>query len=344
MNQKRTIGIDIAKKSFYLMILNSQGKPEGKKKLNRKSLLDYLVQQPTSTVSMESCSTSHYWAREMEKLGHQVILLPAQHVKAYLRKQKNDYNDAQAIAEACQHGTIRPVAIKTVEQQDDQTFLQMRRHITGERTNLINHIRGLLAEYGIIVRKGGTELRKALPSILENNNNDLSPQTLLLMHRQYDRLIALDEEMDWYDKQLKKEARKDEVCKRLVKIPGFGPVVSKVIRSWMGDGKQFRRGRDASAALGLVPRQNSTGGRQVLLGISKCGDSYARSQIVHGARAVVTAAIRKNDPLSNWINRLVANRGFNKASVALANKLIRIAWVVISKGESYSVRPPIASV
>jgi len=230
---------------------------------------------------------------------------------------------------------IRTVPIKTITQQDEHTFLTMRRHLIVERTALINHIRGLLSEYGIVFGIGQTVLRKALPSVLEDAENELSSTMRMLLQRQYMRLLNIDEELCWYDDQLKQTVKKDEVCQRLMTIPGFGPVVSQAVKAWMGNGQQFRRGRDASAALGLVPRQFSTGGRQVLQGISKRGSPYLRSLVVHGARAVVSRAKKKTDSLSLWINRLVNTRGFNKAAVALANKLLRIAWVVIARNEHY---------
>ena len=338
MNQHKTIGIDLAKNSFYLFILNQFGKPSGKKKLSRGQVLRYMSQQERCDVAMEACASSHYWGRELTRLGHSVQLLPAQHVKGYLRGQKNDYNDAQAIAEACQHGAIRPVSVKTIEQQDEQSFLQMRRHLSLERTRLINHVRGLLAEYGIVFKQGGTVLRARLPEILEDGDIAVSDDLRILLNRQYERIISLDDEIEWYENQLKQKVKHDEVCQRLIDIPGFGPVVSKSMKAWMGDGRQFKRGRDASAALGLVPRQFSTGGRDVLLGISKRGSAYLRSLLVNGARSVVSRATTKTDQLSKWINRLVAERGFNKAVVALANKLTRIAWVVIARNQPYQVQ------
>lgn len=335
MNQHKTIGIDLAKNSFYLFVLNQFGKPSGKKKLSRGQMLSYMAQQNQSVVAMEACASSHFWGREIVKLGHTVQLLPAQHVKGYLRGQKNDYNDAQAIAEASQHGAIRPVALKSIEQQDEQSFLQMRRHLDIERTRLINHIRGLLAEYGVVFKQGSTQLRNRLPEIIEGVDDAISQRFRALLNRQYARLISIDDELEWYNNQLKQKVKQDDVCQRLITIPGFGPVVSSSMKAWMGDGQQFKRGRDASAALGVVPRQFSTGGRDVLLSISKRGSSYLRSLVVNGARSVVSRAGKKTDPLSLWINRLVATRGFNKATVALANKLIRIAWVIITRNEHY---------
>ncbi|WP_260603901.1 IS110 family transposase [Pantoea ananatis] len=336
MSALKIIGIDLAKTNFYLFIINEFGKPAERVKLTRARLLNWLAQKPQMIVAMEACGASHHWAREIHALGHQAVLLPAQHVRAYQRRQKNDYNDAQAIAEACQHGTIRPVPVKTLEQQDLQTFLKMRQLISLERTQLINHVRGLLAEYGIVLNKGATELRQRLPSLLEDAKNGLTDVMRALLHRQLIRLTALDDELEWYNSEQKKYVRHDTVCQRLLEIPGFGPLVSQAIKSWMGDGKQFNRGRDASAALGLVPRQFSTGGKQVLLGITKRGNSYVRSMLIHGARAVLFRSGGKTDPLSVWINRIRDKRGFNRAVVALANKLLRVAWVIIARHEVYS--------
>ncbi len=335
MNKCRTIGIDLAKNTFYLIVLDANNKEIERKKLNRKQLLLHLAQRTPCTVAMEACASSHYWGRKIEQLGYTVELLPAQHVKGYLRGQKNDYNDARAIAEASLHGAIRHVEIKSLAQQDEQTFLQMRQHISNERKRLISHTRGLLAEYGIVLPQGSRVLKRELPWILEDSENELTDNFRQLLFRHVALLEGLDIELKWYDEQLEIKAKQNEVCQRLVKVPGIGPVVSISVKAWMGDGKQFKRGRDASAALGLVPKQFSTGGREVLLGITKRGDKKLRAIVVHGARAVVSRAKKKTDRLSQWINRLVEKRGFNKAVVALANKLIRIAWVIISRGESY---------
>lgn len=277
MSEMTITGIDLAKTNFYLFSINDYGKPAGKIKLSRSNLLNWLVQQPPMPLTMEACWASHHWAREIQKLGHTAILLPAQHVRAYQRRQKNDYTDAQAITEACQHGTIRPVPIKTLDQQDIQTFLKMRQLVSMEKTQRINHVHGLLAEYGIVLNKGTTELRRTLPALLEDAENGLTGIMRTLLYRQYNRLITLDDELEWYNAEQKKCVRQAPVCKRLLAIPGFGPLVSQAIKIWMGDGKQFKRGKDASAALGLVPRQFSTSGKQVLLSISKSGNQYVRS-------------------------------------------------------------------
>lgn len=338
MNKVTTLGIDLAKQIFFLIALDQNGNRVWRKRLRRGQLLKVIADLEPCQIAMEACASAHYWAREFETRGHKVQLLPAQHVKGYLRGQKNDYNDAQAIAEACRHGAIRPVPVKTVEQQDEQAFHRMRQQLVSARTRLINQTRGLLAEYGIVLGEGEKVFRRGLPPLLEAGDERLSARFRGLLQRQYDRLASLDEELAWYEQQLKRQAKEDPVCRRLNELPAFGPVVSSAVKCWLGDGQQFQRGRDAGAALGIVPRQHSTGGKERLLGITKRGDKYVRTQLIHGARSVVIASKKKDDPLSRWINELVARRGFNKAVVALANKLIRIAWVIVARGEDYQPR------
>jgi transposase len=332
------IGLDLAKTIFHCVAVNRAGKEQQRKKLRRSQMMRYFHRLEPCKVAMEACASSHYWARQFQALGHDVVLLPPQHVKAYLRGQKNDYNDARAIAEAAHHGSIKAVPIKSVTQQDEQAFHRIRKQLSSEQTRLTNQMRGLLAEYGIIMAQGEAVARREIPLILGDVDNGLSETLRGLIERQYQRFVDLDNELAWYQRHLQCQAKTDETCKRLCEIPAFGPVVSSAFKSWIGDGKQFKRGRDASAALGVVPRQHSTGGKEVLLGITKRGDSYMRSLLIHGARSVVMHAKKKTDPLSVWINQLVLTRGFNKAVVALANKLVRIAWVIVRHNERY--QPP----
>jgi transposase len=261
--------------------------------------------------------------------------LPPQHVKAYVRGNKNDYNDARAIAEAASRPGLRAVAVKSVAQQDVQALHRLRAGRVAERTALANQLRGLLAEYGIVVPQGLAALRRALPEILEDAENGLSDFFRPLLQRGQQQLAELDAHLAYYDGVLKRQAQADAAVQRLQTIPGFGPIVASVFSSLVGDGQAYRRGRDVAAALGLVPAQHSSGGKAVLLGISKRGDGYLRSLLVHGARAVVRRAAAKDDPLSVWINRLVAKRGINKATVALANKLARIGWAVLRRQTTY---------
>jgi transposase len=256
-------------------------------------------------------------------------------VKTFVRGNKNDYNDALAIAEAAVRPEMRGVVVKTVAQQDVQALHRLRAQCVASRTALGNQLRGLLAEYGIVLPKGIGALRRRLPEVLEDAANGLSDPFRRLLRLGYRQLIELDEHIAAYTAEVERHGQQDDGCRRLQTIPGFGPIVASVFYNAVGDGRAYRRGRDVSAALGLVPRQHSSGGKSVLLGISKRGDGYLRSLLIHGARAVVRQAVDKEDRLSRWINRVRAQRGYNKATVALANKLARIGWAVLHDGSVY---------
>ncbi len=279
---------------------------------------------------MEACASSHYWARELNKLGHEVKLNPAHYVKAYLRGNKNDYNDALAIAEAVVRPEMRFVAVKTTEEQDIQALHRLRARRIQERTALVNQIRGLLGEYGVVLPPGVSELKRRLPQLLEASDNGLSKRFRRLLGEGWHQLLELEAHLAAYDRELAQVVREHEACRRLQTIPGFGPVVASAFFSQVGNGAGFRRGREVSASLGLVPRQHSSGGKAVLLGISKRGDPYLRGLLVHGARAVVRRSAGKEDRLSRWIQRMVQRRGHNKAVVALANKLARVGWAILA--------------
>ncbi|WP_318455572.1 IS110 family RNA-guided transposase [Photobacterium leiognathi] len=335
MAQNKIIGIDLAKSIFFLFEINHKGKNISRKKLPRSKLLNYIAQQNECTISMEACSSAHYWAREFSKLGHQVMLFPPQHVKSQRHKQKNDYNDAEAIAEITLYQRHHPVPNKSIEQQDIQSVIKMRKLLITERTRLINQVRGLLSEYGIIIPKGKTAFGKAIPSILEDAENQLSSMLRELVYHQHERYNYINEQVSWFDNKLNHTIQHFNNAKLLTSIPGFGPLTSQAVAVWMGSGQQFKTGRDASAAMGLVPKQNSTGGKNTLLGITKQGNTYIRSLLVHGARAALRRAKFKSDKLSLWAVDIEKRRGANRAAVALANKLMRIAWAVISKNEEY---------
>lgn len=330
-----TIGLDLAKNVFHVVCFDKNGNEVKKRMLRRSQMLAYFANVPPCRVSMEACASSHYWGRELTKMGHDAFLISPQHVKPYVRGNKNDYNDSRAIAEAGTRPNMPRVAVKFTEQQDMQALHRMRTRAVRSRTSLSNSTRGLLGEYGIVLNKGISVLRRRIPELLEDADNGLSLHFRKLLSRCYDQLLELNEHIDFFTKELEQLSRKDEGCKRLQSIPGFGPIVSSAFRSAIGDGEAFKCGRDASASLGLVPRQHSSGGKEVLLGISKRGDRYLRSLVVHGARAVVSQAQNKTDPLSRWINRIRNERGVNKAVVALANKLVRIGWAVLHTKSVY---------
>jgi transposase len=335
MQEITTVGLDLAKNVFHLVGCDAQGKEVKRKMLKRGQVLAYFANLPPCLIGMEACASAHYWARELAKLGHEVRLIPPQHVKAYVRGNKNDYNDARAIAEAACRPDIRFVAVKTVEQQDVQALHRLREARVGERTALCNQMRGLLAEYGIVLPQGVGAIRKRLPELLEDAQNGLSDFFRPLLAECYRQLQEIDAHIDFYTQALKEHARDNEEVQRLQTVPGFGPIVASVFHAFVGNGQAFSKGRDVAAALGLVPKQHSSGGKTVLLGISKRGDRYLRCLLVHGARSVVRLAEGKDDKLSRWINKLKTTRGVNKTTVALANKMARIGWAILRHNSVY---------
>ena len=330
-----TVGLDLAKTVFHVVCFDKRDKEVKKRMLRRNQMLQFFVQLPPCLVSMEACASAHYWGRELRAMGHDVKLIPPQYVKPYVRGNKNDYNDARAIAEAATRPAMPTVAIKTVEEQDMQAIHRTRSQCLRDRTALSNSTRGLLGEYGIVFPKGIASLRKTIPALLEDAENGLSFRFRNLLARRYEQLLELDNHIAFYERELELLSRQDDACQRLQTIPGFGPIVSSAFRSAIGDGRIYAHGRDVSSSLGLVPRQHSSGGKDVLLGISKRGDKYLRTQLVHGARAVVLQAARKNDSLSRWIIRIHEERGWNKAVVAMANKMARIGWAILRYNTTY---------
>lgn len=268
-----TVGLDLAKNVFHLVGLNAQGQEKMKKRLSRGQVLKYFANTPSCLIGMEACAGAHYFARELTQLGHEAKLIPPQYVKAYVRGQKNDTNDARAIAEAVRAPQMRFVAAKTVAQQDLQALARLREGTLRARTALANRLRGLLGEYGIVMAQGVNTLRRAVPDLLEDASNGLSERFRRLLAQGREQLTELDAHIEALTTELKAAAQEDDRARRLQTIPGFGPIVASVFTGAMGDGGQYRRGREASAAVGLVPRQHSTGGKSRLLGISKRGDA-----------------------------------------------------------------------
>lgn len=280
---------------------------------------------------MEACGSAHYWARELQKLGHTVKLMAPQFVKPYVKSNKNDANDAEAICEAVARPTMRFVAVKTIAQQDIQAIHRVRSELVSHRTAKVNQIRGLLAEYGLAVGRRIEVLRTALPLLLEDAENGLTLDFRILLDELRQDLINLDERVQVMDKKIKTLANSHGEAKRLLAIPGIGPITATAIISAIGNGKQFKRGRDFAAWLGLTPRQHSSGGKERLLGISKRGDSYLRTLLIQGARAVLRVVGQKDDPRSRWLQNLCSRRNKNIAAVALANKNARIIWALLTK-------------
>ncbi len=324
MKELTTIGLDLAKHTFQVVGCDRHGHEVSRKVLRRGHVKAYFANLPVCVVGIEACASAHFWARELQTLGHEVRLIPPQHVKAYVRGNKTDYHDARAIAEAVQRPAMRFVAVKTPAQQDMQALYRLRAARVQERTALWNQVRGVLAEYGIVLAQGVGTVRRHLPELVEAGSNELSEFLRTLLRECAEQLRELDTHIECYTRMLAAHASRQAAVQRLQTVPRFGPVVASVFHAFVGNGQAFRWGRDVAAALGLVPKQHSSGGKTVLRGISKRGDHYVRSLLVHGARAVVRRAAHRDDQLSRWVTRLKETRGTNKATVALANKLARI--------------------
>ena len=327
----KRIGLDLAKQLFQLHGVDQQDQVVLRKQLRRNQMLAYFSNLPPCLIGIEACSSAHYWARELQKLGHTVKLMAPQFVKPYVKSNKNDAKDAEAICEAVSRPTMRFVAIKTIEQQDIQALPRIRTELVHQRTAKVNQIRGFLAEYGMVVERSVEKLRKALPMLLEDGENGLSFYFRALLQGLQQDLITLNDRVSDLDKKIKLLASSNTSANRLQQIPGIGPVTATALVSAVGDGKQFKRGRDLSAWLGLTPRQHSSGGKECLLGISKRGDSYLRTLLIHGARAVLKVAGHKDDPRSRWLQNLCTRRNKNIAAVALANKNARIVWALLTQ-------------
>lgn len=329
------VGIDLAKEIFQIHGNDKYGRCVGKKRLTRKKLSEFLVNLPKCIVAMEACGGSSYWARKSLAAGHEVKLISPQFVKPFVKSNKNDAADAEAIAEAAVRPNMRFVSMKSAEQQDLQILHRVRERIVKERTAIGNQIRGFLQEYGLITAKGIIRLKLDLPGMIADEKNELTPTTREILLELLGQLRVADERVGIYDGKIKQISRESEICRRLEKIPGVGPMTSTTVLATLGDPKVFKNGRQFSAFVGLVPRQHSSGGKSVLLGISKRGDIYLRKLLIHGARAVIRFCDTRDDPRSRWVQKLVSHCGKNKAAVALANKNARTIWALMATGHEY---------
>lgn len=334
-----TLGIDLGKTIFHLIGLNTAGEVVLRKKCSRKQLLQLTANLQVGLIGMEACCGSHFLGRALREQGHEVRLMAARYVKPYVKTNKNDYIDAEAIAEAVGRPRMRFVPIKTDDQLDMQSLHRVRESWVGRRTAVINQIRGLLLERGITIRKGRHHAEAALPLILEDADANLSGRLRMLLAELQRELRQLQSQIDEIDVSIVQAAGEHEACQRLMTIPGIGPVTATAIISAIGNGTEFKRGRGFSAWLGLVPGQYSTGGKQTLLGISKRGNCYLRRLLVNGARAVLQCKEKQSSGLHAWLSKLASRAHSNVVAVALANKLARMAWALLTKGELY--RPPL---
>ena len=336
MNKFNTVGIDLAKNVFQVHINDPHGKKLSSKQIKRNQLLNYLVQQPESLVAMEACCGAHYWAREIRKLGHQVKVIHPSYVKPFVQLHKNDQRDAAAICEAAVRPNIPAVAVKSAEQMDLQAIHRVRERVVKERTAIGNELRGILLEAGITIAQGVAALRSQVPLLLEDAENGISHRLRLLIQDLMDQWRSADDRAQRYKVELEQIATVTPLCKLLMKIPGIGPINATLLLSHAGDAKHFKSSRHFSAYLGLVPRQYASGGKEQLGGITKHGNGHVRKQLVHGARSAYRSLLKEpqSTRLGRWLAGLEGKHP-NKIIIALANKLARIIWVVLSREVAY---------
>ncbi len=331
------VGVDLAKNVFQVHGVDRDEKPVWRRKLSRDEWLKVLLDkiEPGCEVGMEACGGAHHWARQLEARGYAVKLISPQFVKPYVKSNKNDANDAEAICEAMSRPNMRFVSVKTVEQQDIQAIHRIRAGLIDQRTAKGNQIRGLVTEYGLVAPKVISNLREAIPCWLEDAENGLSSRFRRLLSGLWADLLSLDQRVKELDQEITAVVAEDPVAQRLQQLRGVGPMIATALLATVGDAAQFANGRQMAASLGLTPKQNSSGGKEKLLGISKRGDSYVRCLLIHGARAMIWAARDKEDRLSQWVTRIATTRHPNIAAVAMANKTVRIAWAMIRNGSDY---------
>src|SRR5437764_3563537 len=333
------LSIDLGKTVFHAVGLNELGDVVLRRKFSRRQLLQFTINMKVALVGMESCSGAHFLGRALREQGHDVRLIPAQYVKAFVKTNKNDFIDAEAIAEAVGRPTMRFVPIKSDDQLDLQSLHRLRERWVMRRTAAVNQIRSLLLERGVTLRKGRKYVDQGLPGILENAELSLSGAVRTMLVQLKVELDQLAERIATMDRVIDQTSSEHEGCKRMQAIPGIGPVTATAIVAAIGTGQAFGKGRDFAAWIGLVPRQHSTGGKQKLLGISKRGNPYLRMLFVQGARAVLQKRSHQPSGLSRWLERLTSCKHGNVAVVALANKLARMAWAVLARDQPY--RPPV---
>jgi transposase len=336
-----TIGLDLAKQVFQVHGADAAGAVQFSRRVSRTKLIDFFASQPRCTVAMEACSGSHYWARELRQLGHAVRLIPPAYVKPFVKRQKNDAADAEAICEAAQRPSMRFVPVKSEEQQASAVVFRARDLLVRQRTQLGNALRGLVAEFGWIAPKGLFHLA-GLMARIEDPASALSPSARGVFVMMIDSIRELDRRIAELDREITKRAREDSTARRLMTIPGIGPITATALTALAPPAESFRKGRDFAAWLGLTPLQRSTGGKQKLGAISRMGERTLRRLLIIGSAAVVLQASRRGAPAGSWLAQMMARKPRMLVTVALANKTARIVWAVLTKKEDY--RAPAAAV
>jgi len=343
MTKITTVGLDLAKSVFQVHGADQDGRPVVRKKLRRGQVLGFFAELPPCLIGLEACASAHYWARELQALGHEVRLIPPQYVKPFVKTNKNDASDAEAICEALIRPTMRFAPIKSAEQQSVLMLHRARELLVRQKTMLINALRGHCGEFGIVVAQGASRVAELI-AIIEDQEDDRIPAlacealgSLVGQLRMVQaQLLGLEEKlMSWH--------RANEASRRLETIPGVGVITATALVATIGDASQFHSGRQLAAWLGLVPRQHSSGGKERLGRISKRGDGYLRKLLVHGARTVLLWSRRKKETRSPWLEALLARRPTNVVLVAMANKTARVVWALLSRGETFRTDPQLAA-
>ena len=329
-----TVGLDLAKNIFQVHGVDEHGKTAARKQLKRAEMAKYFAKLEPCLIGMEACGSAHYWARKLAEYGHTVKLMAPQFVKPYVKTNKNDMADAEAICEAVRRPNMRFVAIKNVGQQAILSVHRARQGFVKARTAQGNQIRGLLSEFGIVIPQGISQIMKQVPEILEDGENGLPGAMRNLIDRLTENLKEMDRQVKELEAQIQLWHRENEASRKLAEIPGVGPITASAIVATVGDAREFKNGRQLAAWMGLVPKQKSSGGKQNLLGISKRGDTYLRTLLIHGARSVINVAEKKAEP-DSWLRKLMSRRHTNVATVALANKNARIIWALLAHGRSF---------
>lgn len=335
MKNVAIIGIDLAKTIFQIHGADSRGHKVLEKRVKRDKFLEFFVNLQPCVIGMEACGGSHHWARELEELGHDVRQMPPQYVKPYVKTNKNDRNDAEGICEAVTRPNMHFVPTKSIEQQDIQALHRCRERQVKNRTALSNQARALLLEIGIAVPQGFRYLRRLLPELIGDRSNALTPRLRELLADMYSEFTDIEARIRNYDKELESFCQNSEACRRLREMPGFGPLSATAFVAAIGDATVFKNGRQVAAWLGLVPRQHSSGNKQRLGGISKRGNTYLRTLLIHGGRAFLRHCGKRADKRSQWLAAVMERRGNARASVAWANKMARVGWALLARADKY---------
>jgi transposase len=341
-----TIGIDLAKNVFQLHGVNGHGKVLLRRQIHRGQMRGLFINLPPCLIGMEACASAHYWARTLESYGHRVRLIAPHFVKPYVKTHKTDATDAEAICEALSRPNMRFVPIKSIEQQSALSLHRVRQGFVRARTAQACQIRSLLAEFGLVMPPGIANIPKQVPKLLQVAARELPAPFCRLIERLLAHLKELDRQARELEAQIVDWHERSEPSRRLAKIPGIGPITASALVASISDVRSFKSGRQLAAWLGLVPRQHSSGGKPTLLGISKRGDRYLRTLLVHGARSVIVRARKRDDEKGSWLKKLLERRHVNIATVALAHKTVRTVWAMLAHDREYCANyqsPPVAA-